>query len=415
MESIIQSDESYDIVDIVEDLEISNRFETIEPSVSPELPELIEEIVTPVALTEEVNEICCICSDSAEVDMVKTHCGHNFHLKCILDWNVRQSNRKDDTNCPICRQLLHKHTVDTTDRNSRIISTGHRPTLSALEQQVGQLLTHFISSSSNTMQSDFIAAISNNNIQRVNEIINLKPNIVNSDFKDGMKPIHHCLYQRQFHLVDLLISKGANVKTRNSFGVSTLMIAVIVNSLNTCRKLINKGAEIESCDNSGDTALFYAVRRQYTSILKLLLSKGANVNHANYMGMTVFQFLAANKDYSNNVLSIMKRTDPTCLMKGDNTGDNILHTATENNNVRFLHKFKDKIDITLRLQPNYLGDLPDDYIDSHSMEEFYDSWQSTVNIVINAEEIAIDDITEQDTVVLNEHQENIDVAHQESV
>lgn len=374
-----QSDDSFEVVDA---LEITNRFEAIEPSITPSTtPEPI-----PAPLTDEDSIICCICSDPQH-DLIKTDCGHSFHLTCLFDWNIRQSNRKDDTSCPVCRTLLHKHKPDAASSERRLISTGHRAGLSGFEQQIGQVLTHLMNTSSSSTQTSFLDAILNNSVEKMIEIINVQPNIVNTDLKDGMKPIHHCLYQRQFHLVDLLISKGANVKTRNTFGVSTLMIAVIVNSLNTCRKLINRGAEIEAVDNNGDTALFYAVRRQYTAIIKLLLAKGANVNHTNCMGMTIYQFLASNKDYSNNVLSILKRADPTCLSKCDNTGDSLLHTATESDNVRFLHKFKDLIDIRLRLQPNYLGDLPDDYIDSAAMEELYNTWQSIVNIVIDAVDV----------------------------
>ena len=53
-----------------------------------------------MAVNTKCDEICSICLESMELNIVKTICQHNFHDKCLLDWI------KLNTNCPLCRNSL---------------------------------------------------------------------------------------------------------------------------------------------------------------------------------------------------------------------------------------------------------------------------------------------------------------------
>ena len=49
----------------------------------------------------ENGDVCCICLDILNDDLMDTICHHRFHLKCILEW-VRKGRRI----CPLCNQDL---------------------------------------------------------------------------------------------------------------------------------------------------------------------------------------------------------------------------------------------------------------------------------------------------------------------
>lgn len=80
-------------------------------------------------------------------------------------------------------------------------------------------------------------------------------------------------------IVDLLISKGANVNEHASFGLRTpLHSAVRANSLSIVKSLIDHGADINACDSEGCTALIRAIERGHKDIACHLIVSGAEVN-----------------------------------------------------------------------------------------------------------------------------------------
>jgi hypothetical protein len=54
----------------------------------------------------KIGETCSICFDEimSKKDAYLTDCGHSFHLKCIIDYDYKNSFLKNGVFCPICRQ-----------------------------------------------------------------------------------------------------------------------------------------------------------------------------------------------------------------------------------------------------------------------------------------------------------------------
>ena len=52
---------------------------------------------------ESVDDVCAICLSSLSTNLVKTGCGHVFHLKCM---NALWEHSGDSTKCPLCRNGL---------------------------------------------------------------------------------------------------------------------------------------------------------------------------------------------------------------------------------------------------------------------------------------------------------------------
>ncbi len=60
-------------------------------------------------------------------------------------------------------------------------------------------------------------------------------------------------------MVELLITKGANVNSQNESGKTALMLAAFSGKINVIKELVNNGAAYDLKDNSGCTVMHYAV------------------------------------------------------------------------------------------------------------------------------------------------------------
>lgn len=81
--------------------------------------------------------------------------------------------------------------------------------------------------------------------------------------------------ERQFAIVELLLSRGAKVSYRNEAGDSALMLAALKGDEEMVAKLLAAGAEV---DHEGWTPLMYAAFEGHLSILERLLAAGSDVN-----------------------------------------------------------------------------------------------------------------------------------------
>lgn len=78
-------------------------------------------------------------------------------------------------------------------------------------------------------------------------------------------------------IVKLLIKKGADVNAKTKKGRTPLLSAVYGSSA-VVKLLLENGAEVNAKDVEGNTALMIAVDRGNTEIVKMLLQSGADVN-----------------------------------------------------------------------------------------------------------------------------------------
>lgn len=78
------------------------------------------------------------------------------------------------------------------------------------------------------------------------------------------------------HIVDLLISRGANVNARDVLGGTALMMAARGGRGDIARALIKAGADVNAKDNEGRTALSSAVDAGHGEVARLLEQAGAH-------------------------------------------------------------------------------------------------------------------------------------------
>lgn len=100
-----------------------------------------------------------------------------------------------------------------------------------------------------------------------------------SDMKNGYTPLHLAEFSvGHKKMIDLLVSKGADVNARAASGATPLFFAILRDQKDDAQYLIEKGANVNTPDAYGDTDLDCALRLQYGSLIQLLLDHGADVN-----------------------------------------------------------------------------------------------------------------------------------------
>ncbi len=56
--------------------------------------------------SDDNEDICVICLENFDAgEPMYFHCGHIFHIHCILDWIVSLFQKNADISCPICRSI----------------------------------------------------------------------------------------------------------------------------------------------------------------------------------------------------------------------------------------------------------------------------------------------------------------------
>jgi len=76
--------------------------------------------------------------------------------------------------------------------------------------------------------------------------------------KNGNTPLMNIVIHDHVDLVEMFVTKGANINTQNEAGKTALMIACFYHSIPMIKELRNNGAKYELRDRNGCTALHYA-------------------------------------------------------------------------------------------------------------------------------------------------------------
>jgi uncharacterized protein len=105
------------------------------------------------------------------------------------------------------------------------------------------------------------------------------------DMKNGYTPLHLAMFSISHKkMVDLLVSKGADVNARAASGATPLFFAVLRDQKDDAQILIDHGANVNLPDAYGDTILDCALHLQYGSMIELLVDHGADVNAQDQSG-----------------------------------------------------------------------------------------------------------------------------------
>lgn len=124
--------------------------------------------------------------------------------------------------------------------------------------------------------------------ERARRVVQRSPSIVASTFRG--EPILHWLVIEDFaSAVELLLSLGAEVDSRDLAGATALGRACMAGRLGCARILLRHGADPNASDPFGDCVLNVAARHEHTDIVELLLDSGARADYVPPSYDTIFR------------------------------------------------------------------------------------------------------------------------------
>jgi hypothetical protein len=89
------------------------------------------------------------------------------------------------------------------------------------------------------------------------------------------------------NVIKLLLENEADVNYVNSFGGA--LLHTHINNVEVVNLLLSKGANINVKNQRGETPLFLAADYKYIEVVKLLLDKGVDINQVSHDGQTAYQ------------------------------------------------------------------------------------------------------------------------------
>ncbi|MEE9408623.1 MAG: ankyrin repeat domain-containing protein [Polaribacter sp.] len=174
------------------------------------------------------------------------------------------------------------------------------------------------------------------------ESIDVKANIV--DIK-GRNPLHAIAYNSEsLETYKYFINKGVDINLQDNGGDSPFMNASNSNTLEVVKFLSNYLRNINLKDENGRSALAMAVNRNSVNVVKFLLEKEANINTVDENGNSLSYYLIntfrANKvtNFEDKLKVLLK--NGLVINKIQNSGNTLLHLATERNNLSLLKRLK---------------------------------------------------------------------------
>ena len=176
------------------------------------------------------------------------------------------------------------------------------------------------------------------NVEQIKLLIS-KGADVNTKQLNGWTPLHCALYYEQKEVAKVLIAKGADVNATNTSGVTPLHLSVGFGGTYISELLISAEANVNAMDNRGNTPLHYAARQWHigSELLELLLTKGADVNVRNNKGQTPLHFASLSKrDKSYKGGANVLLAKGAKINAKDNRGCTPLHVAAESGHIQMV-------------------------------------------------------------------------------
>lgn len=137
-------------------------------------------------------------------------------------------------------------------------------------------------------------------------------------------PLTRAVLKDNAAFVNLLASRGADVKRSNRLNTAYLHLAAKENSIKVIPALIRHGIKVDKEINSGDTALLYAVQQNNTKAVRILLDSGADLNYLNEKGDSYLHTAGQNTKLLRQFLDLGVQPDIA-----DKHGKTLMHSAVE--------------------------------------------------------------------------------------
>ncbi len=143
-------------------------------------------------------------------------------------------------------------------------------------------------------------------LAKIKALVAKNPALVNDrDHQFGDTPLHDAVIGNYKDIVVFLLSKGADINSKDDNGATSLHKAALNNRTEMTAFLISKGANVKYRDMDGNTPLHWAAEAGKTGPAQVLLKNGADVNAKDDNGDTPMKLAVKNKH--KNMVELLKK------------------------------------------------------------------------------------------------------------
>jgi len=180
---------------------------------------------------------------------------------------------------------------------------GHSPVLIAQYHHKGDLVAVLLAAGPTL---DVFDAASVGRTDRVAELLDADPTLVNAYSRDGFFPLGLAAFFGYADTVRLLLARGAEVGqvARNPMRIQAIHAAVAGRSREAVELVVEAGAPINAQQHQGWTALHEAVHQENADLTRYLLTHGADPKVQNDDGKSAIG-LAVDQG-SHDILKLLK-------------------------------------------------------------------------------------------------------------
>ena len=195
--------------------------------------------------------------------------------------------------------LLAKNPELANVRNDR----GHSPVLIAQYHRRPEAVAALLAAGPDL---DIFDAASVGRTERVAELLDRDPSLLNAYSSDGFYPLGLAAFFAHPETVRLLVSRGADVAqvARNPMKVQPLHAAAAGRSIEAVKLLVDAGAPVNGKQEKGWAPLHEAVRQGNVELVRYLLAHGADPKLQNDEGTSAIGLAA--KEERHDILKLLK-------------------------------------------------------------------------------------------------------------
>jgi ankyrin repeat protein/L-ascorbate metabolism protein UlaG (beta-lactamase superfamily) len=148
-------------------------------------------------------------------------------------------------------------------------------------------------------------AAAKGDLARLDQILEAKPELLDSRGKDGMTLLHQAAYGGHLKTVRYLVDRGMDVQIEKDNGSVPLHGAALYGHVKACCLLLELGADVNFSNQFQYTPFHSAVTGGNEKIVDLFLEQGADVNLMVYTGALPLHIAVGEKKCNENVVRML--------------------------------------------------------------------------------------------------------------
>jgi len=149
------------------------------------------------------------------------------------------------------------------------------------------VLSALLIPSAHAIASTIFEAINDNNLEKVQKIIQENHEVLNERDESYCDPLTFAAIAGNLEIMKYLLSQGADINTIDRENSNLMHNAAANGHLEVVKYLIDQSFDVNAADDNGNTALLFASDRNNIELVRYLLDQGADVHAESSNGTTV--------------------------------------------------------------------------------------------------------------------------------